>query len=351
LNRLQNKFFASTLVFFSFLFPVLSGSQCQSVFADEFATSFIVSPKSSGPLHREWTSKNGLHKRTGTLTRVTETTCQISIGTTLKTIFHSQLSEQDQLFLAAMENVDLENATQVEEGLFRISNKFDYPSAVQQLIGRPIEVTTSAGVTYSCSELLELNPRRARFQDGKARPRRINLCDFDSFSKFKLLYNRYWAAEYSRNFKELAKVAKLAKRNYSFAWKNGLASPSYYFPTGKSATSQESWGLEWSPSCLSRGSVVEDGFSSGWSVNYFGGWENHDFTSAKRKISESKKRDRKLAAETARLKKKAYLASRSSYWSYRSSTRSRNSGRVSVKGYYRRDGTYVRPHTRSYPRR
>lgn len=27
------------------------------------------------------------------------------------------------------------------------------------------------------------------------------------------------------------------------------------------------------------------------------------------------------------------------------------SGRVSVRGYYRKDGTYVRPHTRSYPRR
>ncbi|BAE47823.1 hypothetical protein G8S49_05910 [Clostridium botulinum C] len=29
--------------------------------------------------------------------------------------------------------------------------------------------------------------------------------------------------------------------------------------------------------------------------------------------------------------------------------RGRRSGNVSVRGYYRKDGTYVRPHTRSYP--
>ena len=28
-----------------------------------------------------------------------------------------------------------------------------------------------------------------------------------------------------------------------------------------------------------------------------------------------------------------------------------SSGRVHVKGYYRKDGTYVRPHTRRYPKR
>jgi hypothetical protein len=41
--------------------------------------------------------------------------------------------------------------------------------------------------------------------------------------------------------------------------------------------------------------------------------------------------------------------SRRSYSTRSYSRRSSSGGRVSVRGYYRRDGTYVRPHTRSAP--
>lgn len=42
----------------------------------------------------------------------------------------------------------------------------------------------------------------------------------------------------------------------------------------------------------------------------------------------------------------------SSYYNYSSSTSSKSSGgSVQVKGYTRKDGTYVRPHTRSAPKR
>ena len=43
--------------------------------------------------------------------------------------------------------------------------------------------------------------------------------------------------------------------------------------------------------------------------------------------------------------------SKSSSTNYNSSTRSSSGGTVNVKGYTRKDGTYVRPHTRSAPRR
>lgn len=48
-------------------------------------------------------------------------------------------------------------------------------------------------------------------------------------------------------------------------------------------------------------------------------------------------------------KKSSYSPSQSSSSSY--SSKSSSGGSVHVKGYTRKDGTYVRPHTRSAPRR
>lgn len=50
-------------------------------------------------------------------------------------------------------------------------------------------------------------------------------------------------------------------------------------------------------------------------------------------------------------KDKATTDYSSFYQNYRSITPTKTNGKVYVKGYFRKNGTYVRPHTRSAPRR
>lgn len=348
MNRSKKPVFASPFTFFSVCFLAFSFNACSGYCSDSNPQRIDQVDNSRSQLKREWTSANGKFRRAGTLKNISESQCCISFNGNVRVVRRDLLSELDQLFVAALEHADLDDSFQIAEAVYRISDKFDYATAAQRLIGKPIKVTTLTGETYSCSKLLELDPRRAKFLVGKTRTRFVSVCDFDSPSKFHLLYNRVWEVAYICDLKELAKIQKRARGNFRFAQKNGLLDSDFVFPIGDSPTSQSSSGLEWSAPCLVGGSVVATAFKSEWRDDYFGHWEKFDCQPHKRRIAESKKRARQAIAKSFKAKRRSYLACRSSY---RTMAQLSYNGPVYVRGYYRKSGTYVRPHTRSFPRR